>query len=313
MRRLTVVLLLAGCAQPLTRFVLDAGDDAGQCGDTRTSDSNCGACGVVCGQAQSCAAGRCREDDCAGFDCAPNQVCVDLRCIETTCVGVTCQTGFTCQQGRCVEERCGAVQCRPGFVCVALQCSDPACQGVSCPTGQACELGRCSASDAGAPDAGVADGGIDAGFGDGGLDAGADGGLVDAGCPNTLTSCGGCGVVCAVPLNAAPVCRDGGCGRGPCVPGAFDLEPGIFGCESTCAGATCTLGDGGTVVLSSPPVPETGLTASTLSSGGSHGAEVQTSAGHSNLGILGEPTPAADEQSSATHRNAGGFNAELRR
>lgn len=171
-------------------------------------------------------------------------------------------------------------------------------------------------TDGGTSDGGTTDGGMsDGGTTDGGTtDAGIDAGLIDAGCPNTVTSCGGCGVVCPLPLNALPRCSaDGGCGRGPCLAGAFDLEPGFFGCESTCLGPVCTLGDGGIVVLTAPPVPESGVTASTLASGSSHGAQVQTSTGHTNLGILGEPTPTGVEQTSATHRNVGGFNAELGR
>ena len=309
-KRLLMVLLLSGCTQPLTRFLLDAGDDGGTCGDTMTDDSNCGACGVTCGATASCAAGTCRPDDCAAFGCGPNQVCIDLRCIETGCAAVRCDAGFTCHLGACVVEACPGAPCRPGSVCLMGQCTDVACTGVSCPPGQTCELGRCSGGDGGAPDGGTLDGGTDAGPGDAGTDAGTP----DAGCPNTVMSCGGCGIVCPAPLNASARCSaDGGCGRGPCLAGSFDLEPGLFGCESTCIGATCTLGDGGTVVLSSPPVPESGLTASTLASGSSHGGQVQTSTSHTNLGIMGEPTPAGSEQTSATHRNVGGFNAELQR
>ena len=192
------------------------------------------------------------------------------------------------------------------------QCRDVACDGVTCPVGQRCVLGGCVGGDGGVPDGGE----LDAGMPDAGMppDAGPpDSGVPDAGCPNTVLSCGGCGVVCPVPLNASPVCfSDGGCGRGSCIAGAFDLEPGSFGCESTCVGPLCTLGDGGVVVLTAPPVPETGVTASAFASGSSHGAQVQTSTGHTNFGVLGEPTPPG-EQSSAAHRNLGGFTTELGR
>lgn len=169
--------------------------------------------------------------------------------------------------------------------------------------------------DGGMGDGGTGDGGMsDGGTGDGGTgDGGTGDGGTDAGCPNDVMNCSGCGRACAVPVNAAARCFDGGCGRGPCIAGAFDLDPAIFGCESTCTAATCMVGDGGTVVFTAPPVPETGLVNEALSSGSSHGAAVQTSTGHTNFGILGEETPPGVEQTSVSHRHLGGFNSALRR
>ncbi|MCU0700486.1 MAG: hypothetical protein MUC96_28585 [Myxococcaceae bacterium] len=77
------------------------------------------------------------------------------------------------------------------------------------------------------------------------VDAGA---AVDAGAPDAGCSCP------AVP-NAVAVCLEGVCGRGPCAPGFFDLDPNAPGCESTCQGAVCT-GPSGPITLTAPPVAE---------------------------------------------------------
>ncbi len=71
--------------------------------------------------------------------------------------------------------------------------------------------------------------------------------------------------------------------RGPCEPGRFDLD-GVAsnGCEARCAGTTCTVGEGETaytILLSAPPIPETGIAASEL-----------TSTGPGAI-IMGQPTP----------------------
>lgn len=103
----------------------------------------------------------------------------------------------------------------------------------------------------------------------------------------------------------------GVCGRGLCRPGFFDIDgPESFGCESTCIHRVCT-GPSGTVTLTAEPLPETGLVQQALASGSSFGGAVQTSATHTNIGVLGESTPptaqGAVQQESATHTNIGGF------
>jgi hypothetical protein len=58
-------------------------------------------------------------------------------------------------------------------------------------------------------------------------------------------------------------------------------------------------------------VSPAGANFATFASGSSVGAQVQTSASHTNIGILGELTPpmvgGAVEQTSAKHRNRGGL------
>jgi hypothetical protein len=154
-----------------------------------------------------------------------------------------------------------------------------------------------------APDAGTGDTGSGGSCGD------------VLGDPN---NCGSCGVVCQ-PLHAAAVCVQGRCAHGPCAAGYFDLDGDpADGCEASCDGAVCTASYG-TIVLSSPPVPDTGVVASALSSSGSvdPGAALGPT-----LGILGESTPlpyrdpsavgADGETSSSLVVNLVGYGAALR-
>lgn len=291
MRNVSAVTLLAsltwmsGCAQPLVRFEQDAGPSCNApqsacgsaCVDLRFDDSNCGACAIACTATQSCAASRCYADDCPGTDCAANQVCVNGACTGRTCVEVTCQSGFTCFMGSCQAESCNGQMCPAGSVCVNNACTDVACIGVSCPAGQACVRGRCEGVDAGPQDAG---------------------------------SCSACPVPVNAPSRCSPTFQ---CSRGPCIPGFFDFETGIFGCETACRGANCNGSDGGAFVLTVPPVGESGAVGRTASSGSSYGSAVQTSSQYSNFGTLGEPTPPAPEQTGSAYRNRGGFKTQLER
>lgn len=298
-RRATLTWLLlalfAGCSQPVVPSAVDAGmpcaagqtDCAGACVSLASDDRHCGACGTSCGATESCAGASCRADDCADTDCASDQVCVSGRCIAKACVGVSCRSGQLCHQRECIDQNCLATPCPTGSACIGGRCTDVACLGVICPTGRRCELGAC-------------------------VMAGCNADLM-----NDAANCGQCGRVCPLPANAPARCAQGSCGRGPCNAGFFDLDgPATPGCEASCAGATCTLPDGGVVGVTNPPVPESGAVARALASGSSHGAQVQTSATHSNLGVLGEETPPAEravESTNATHRNIGGFNSQLRR
>ena len=100
---------------------------------------------------------------------------------------------------------------------------------------------------------------------------------------------------------------DGGCTRGPCDPGFYDLEP-MPGCETECFAGTCTGGDGGAVVLSAPPLPESGI----VWQGFSTGSTWDDDAGI-HRAVYGEHTPLVDDagitQTSATHVNDVGLSA----
>lgn len=129
-------------------------------------------------------------------------------------------------------------------------------------------------------------------------------------------NCGECGNACPTPVNASAVCRSGVCDRGPCNPGYFDIDrANTFGCEATCAGKVCTDGLGNQTTLTVPPLPETGAVFQSPSSGSSFGGEVQTSATHTNFGVLGEPPASggAVESKNDFHRHLGGFTAGTKR
>src|SRR5439155_26747118 len=99
-----------------------------------------------------------------------------------------------------------------------------------------------------------------------------------------LANCGACAHACPTPLNAQALCSAGSCGRGPCALGTFDFDgPATFGCEATCTGKTCKDGRGNTVVVTAPPLPETGAVFQALASGSSYGGRVQTNACHTHI------------------------------
>jgi hypothetical protein len=132
-----------------------------------------------------------------------------------------------------------------------------------------------------------------------------------------LNHCGACGHACPTPAHAAATCAAGRCGRGPCEAGWFDFDGDVtLGCEVSCTGVVCQPPSGGTVTLTSPPVPERG-NRGVFVSGGAVGAQVQTSSGFTNAGQLGEPTPpaagGATVQQNAQYLNVGGFTAIQRK
>jgi hypothetical protein len=213
-----------------------------------------------------------------------------------------------------------AAACVPGLTGAA--CNDDS----NCPSGQVCVgasagvTGTCQAGTGGSGGGGGAGG--SGGSGGGGGSGGADGGCVDTlGNPIDtqvdVNNCGTCGNVCATPVQATSACVAGVCGRGPCAAGRFDLDGTvIFGCEATCTGRTCTLGDGGTVTVSNDPVPETRQPARSIANGASLSAPM-TNANHTNMGSIGEATPAVGagggiEVSNGTHKHRGGFGARVK-
>lgn len=144
--------------------------------------------------------------------------------------------------------------------------------------------------------------------------------LADDGAPADLRTdarnCGQCGNACPQPLNAAPRCVEGACGRSACAAGFFDIDGArTFGCESTCVGKVCTDGAGKAVALSNTPLPETGLAAQAVGSGAAFGSQIQTSSRHTNIGLVGDVTPAVDggiEVRGARFIHRSGFGARAR-
>jgi hypothetical protein len=58
-------------------------------------------------------------------------------------------------------------------------------------------------------------------------------------------NCGKCGMTCAAPANAAPVCRDGACG--------FECNPGLTRCGDVCVDAQTDLVHCGKCGVACPP------------------------------------------------------------
>jgi hypothetical protein len=269
--------------------------------------------GVTCSADETCADGKCLVTACAGIVCAQGAACMDGQCQDVRCIGVVCPATTVCADGRCVPQACQGVSCLSGYGCVDGQCMDVRCVGVTCAAGLQCSAGACAACKPGT--CGVAGSQCtqtclpDGGFGPCQPPSGPIDTQTDVG------NCGQCGLACPVPLHAQAVCSAGKCGRGPCAPGYFDLDPGVFGCATSCQGQTCTLPDGGSVHLDAPALPESGAVWQAFGSGGSYGSAVQTSAAHTHFGVIGEPTPGGvggvTVQQGAAHRNISGFNAAL--
>ena len=127
----------------------------GACIDPQTDFSNCGTCGNVCGQGQTCQGGtciggggctpecagkECGSDGCGGScgSCADGQTCQGGTCVGgggNACDGVDCPANYVCEGGNCVPapDRCGG----PTGICNA----DPTPCGTSA-TGETCGCER---------------------------------------------------------------------------------------------------------------------------------------------------------------------------
>lgn len=81
------------------------------CVDTRTSTTHCGACGNVCNETETCAAGACRAP-CASPMSTCSGACVDTRSSNEHCgaCGRACSMGEVCTMGSCA----GAMSCPMG-------------------------------------------------------------------------------------------------------------------------------------------------------------------------------------------------------
>ena len=115
------------------------------------------------------------------------------------------------------------------------------------------------------------------------------------------SNCGACGKTCPTPLHAAAVCTAGTCGQGPCDPGWWDLDASVPGCEAGGEGVTAQ------------PLPATGMVFQAFAAGSSYGDRIQVNGEHTNVGVLGEPTPPAVRgfvsETSAAYQNIGGLSA----
>ncbi|MBI5542510.1 MAG: hypothetical protein HY901_01375, partial [Deltaproteobacteria bacterium] len=287
--------------------------------------------GVTCnGSTEVCARGVCYPKDCPDAPCGSTGLCVSDKCVARDCVEVKCPAGQMCLGGICQLCPGGSneTQCGDGLDndCEGLiDCEDPDCQGQSCGADKVCAERSCqpaSCSDGikdgdetgpdcgGALCGGCAEGEPCAAKSDCQAELDCQDGTCQPECDsrNDPRNCGTCGHVCPVPEHAAATCARRACGRGPCQAGWFDLDGArTFGCETKCEGRVCTNPDGWTITLAAEPLPETGPVFQELASGSSFGNAVQTSAKHTNLGVLGEPFGGQIEQGSASHKNRGGL------
>ncbi len=179
--------------------------------DTRTSDSNCGACGAVCAlpnATTSCVEGACTLGACRdGFgDCDMNPAngceanlqgdAAHCGACPTACVIANGMP--SCTAGRCVVGMCNAgfADCdmNPANGCETdLSSSSQSCGacGRVCASGQICSAGTCRTGCAS------------------GLT------MCGASCVDTrasVSNCGGCGRACPARNNASASCVNGACG-----------------------------------------------------------------------------------------------------
>ncbi len=116
----------------------------GACIDPQTDFSNCGTCGNVCGQGQTCQGGTCigGGTSCDGVDCPANTVCENGNCVAAPdrCGGPTgiCNADPTPCGTSATGETCGCERTVEGnTVCVDGANACP--QIVECTSTQDCE------------------------------------------------------------------------------------------------------------------------------------------------------------------------------
>jgi DNA-binding beta-propeller fold protein YncE len=142
---LALALLLAGC--PDFTVVCRTGTSrcGAGCADYQSDRSNCGGCGVACGNGQVCSQGQCQcqagatscsgsctvlETDAkncgaCGKGCAIGTVCEDRTCKAGCTIGANIQCGTSCVDPKTDVGNCGGC-------------------GVVCGSGQSCRGGACS-------------------------------------------------------------------------------------------------------------------------------------------------------------------------
>src|SRR5579871_1656762 len=85
-----------GCQSPLFKC-------NGQCVDVLSDNNNCGTCGVICQNGETCQSGQCMGGGCMNGQQMCNGFCTDTNSDPANCgqCGLACQNGQTCQGGQC--------------------------------------------------------------------------------------------------------------------------------------------------------------------------------------------------------------------
>ena len=170
-----------------------------------TSSANCGGCGITCPAGATCVNGACTFPDAACANKANGDVCTVTNgtgvCTNGQCLVATCNAGFADCNGNRADgcetntlsdaQNCGACL----HSCAAGQtCVNGVCTTTSCPPGQVLCNGLCITA-------------------------------------NSITNCGGCGIVCTFP-NATAACVNGVCAIATCNPGFANCDGQVAnGCE----------------------------------------------------------------------------------
>jgi hypothetical protein len=181
----------------------------GDCTDPTSFDTdstNCGGCGVVCPQGESCTQGECRVNGPAcgaggSAMCPSGYECYSAKgCVPSSCTGLS--DGSSCP----LQYSLGA--CCAG-VCVDVSADRSNCGGCgnACPSGQGCTMSACYALPAcgtvGSDGAGCV------------LASGALGTCCGNTCADTTTdtqNCGTCGIVCPAGASCVTEGTSGECG-----------------------------------------------------------------------------------------------------
>ncbi len=103
----------------------------GFCTDTSMDNSNCGNCGTICMNGQTCTNSQCS----GGGNCTGNQMNCNGTCTDTTSdnancggCGNKCTNGQTCTNSQCSGGTGGMDTCTDVFNCyVMMQCMDQNC------------------------------------------------------------------------------------------------------------------------------------------------------------------------------------------